>query len=159
MRIRWWLGALMLVACGGSQAGSVAPSSAVPPTPEAAVRAFLQAVADSNIDAMASLWGTEKGPASRTKQPTDYLKRMEVVQIYLRNSPYTIGAVSKVEGDPSRNTVNVVFDRKACVRTMPVTVLQTAKDGWIVNQLDLNQAGSPTRPCRNAGDDPVKPKQ
>jgi len=147
------------VACGGSKTGSVEPSTGVSPTPEAAVRSFLQAVADSNIDRMAMLWGSEKGPAGRTKQPADYIKRMEVIQIYLRNSAYTIGAINKVEGDPSRNTVNVVFDRKACVRTMPVTVLQTSKDGWIINQLDLNQAGSPTRPCRNAGDDPVKPKQ
>ena len=158
MRNRLWIGALLVMACGGSKAGSVDPSSAAPPTPEAAVRSFLQAVADSNIDRMASLWGSEKGPAARTKQPADYVKRMEVIQIYLRNASYTIGAVNKVEGDPSRNTVNVVFDRKACVRTMPVTVLQTSKDGWIINQLDLNQAGSPTRPCRNAGDDAIKPK-
>jgi hypothetical protein len=158
MRIRFWVGALAVAACGGGSPGPVSPVPAVPPTPESSVRSFLQAVADSNIEQMSLLWGTEKGPAGRTKQPADYTKRMEVIQIYLRNTAYTVGAIHNVESDPSRKIVNVVFDRKACLRTMPVTVVQTPKDGWIINQMDLNEAGSPSRPCRDAGEDPVKPK-
>lgn len=160
MRFRLWCGALALAACGGgASGGSAAPASVTPVNPDAAVRAFLQAIADSNIERMSSLWGTEKGPAARTHQPPDYIKRMEVVQLYLRNTAYTIGAIRPAEGDPTRSIVNVVLDRKACMRTMPVTVVQTGKDGWLINQLDLNLAGSPSRPCRDAGQDAVPPKQ
>jgi hypothetical protein len=158
MRIRLWFGALALAACGGASGGSAAPASVVPANPDAAVRAFLQAVADSNIERMSSLWGTDKGSAARTRLPADYVKRMEVVQLYLRNTSYTIGAIRPAEGDPTKTIVNVVLDRKACTRTMPVTVVQTPKDGWVINQLDLNLAGSPSRPCRDAGQDAVQPK-
>lgn len=160
MRMRLWYGALALMACGGGAGpGAVNPANAPPASPETAVRAFLQAVADSNIERMSSLWGTEKGAASRTHQPNDYTKRMEVVQLYLRKTEYTVGAIRPVEGDAGKSIVNVVLDRKSCSRTMPVTVVQTPKDGWIINQLDLNQAGSPSRPCRDAGADAVQPKQ
>jgi hypothetical protein len=35
------------------------------------VDAFMQAVADSNLTQMASLWGTSAGPAAKTNQPSD----------------------------------------------------------------------------------------
>jgi hypothetical protein len=159
MQIRLWCGALALAACSsGAAPGPVNPAEAAATSPEAAVRAFLQAVADSNVPRMSSLWGTEKGPASRTRQPADYTKRMEVVQLYLRNTAYTLGAIRPMETDPSKSIVNVVLDRKECQRTMPVTVVQTSKEGWLVNELDLNQAGSPSRPCRDAGADKIPPK-
>jgi len=64
---------LAVAACGG---GGAASQPAPVPSAEAAVRSFFQAVADSNIARMATLWGTEKGSAASTGQPPDYEKRL-----------------------------------------------------------------------------------
>jgi hypothetical protein len=79
-----------LAACGGS-AGS-APAAAPGPvtSPRGAVEQFLQAVADSNLQKMASLWGTAAGPAAKTNQPADYQRRLVVMQAYLRNEGIAI---------------------------------------------------------------------
>ena len=161
MRNRWLIGALLLPAChgGGAAPGAVKPQGAAPVTAEAAVRAFIQAATDSNIARMAMLWGTDKGSAYETHQPSDYMHRLEVIQLYLRNINYTVGKIHPADNDAGKTVVDVIIDRKACSRTMPVTTVQSSKDGWIVNQLDLNTAGNPSRPCRDAGGDAVAPKQ
>ena len=50
----------------------------------------MQAVADSNLQKMARLWGTSAGPAAKTNQPPDYERRIVVMQAYLRNDDYRI---------------------------------------------------------------------
>ena len=64
-----WLGSvLLLAACGG---GTSAPNSAQPAgSASGAVRSFMQAVADSNLDKMASLWGTAEWPGREDEHPT-----------------------------------------------------------------------------------------
>ncbi|MEO8030524.1 MAG: hypothetical protein ABI765_06730 [Gemmatimonadota bacterium] len=159
MRIRLLTGALLLAACGGGAGpAAVAPQGAAAATPEAAVRAFLQAATDSNIARMSMLWGTEKGPAFKTHQPSEYMKRLEVIQIYLRDIKYTVGNIHPASDDASKQVVEVIIDRSSCHRTMPVTAAQSSRDGWVVYQFDLNTAGSPQRPCRDAGADQIQPK-
>ena len=159
MRIRFLLAALLLSACGGhSGPTSTAPQMAPSATPESAVRAFIKAADDSNIVQMSQLFGTDKGSAYATHQPADYQRKLEVIQLYLRNIKYTVGRIHPADNDPTHTVVDVIIDRKACSRTMPVTAVQSAKDGWMVNQLDLNTAGNPSRPCRDAGGDAVAPK-
>ena len=50
----------------------------------------MQAVADSNVDKMAHLWGTASGPAAKTNQPPDYQRRVAIMQAYLRNDSFRI---------------------------------------------------------------------
>ena len=72
---RWFAAAaLLLAACGGGSGGAAAVHPAN--TASAAVENFMKAVADSNLAAMAGLWGTAKGPAARTRQPSDYERRI-----------------------------------------------------------------------------------
>jgi hypothetical protein len=142
---------LALVACGGGSSASPEPSLSAS-TPEGAVRLFLQAVADSNITAMARLWGTDAGPASMTGKPSDYARRLEVTQIYLRNAPYRVTGTSEVTNDKARRSVQVELDRvdidgKRCVRPVSVGVVNAGKHGWIVEAIDLTQAGTPGRSC------------
>jgi hypothetical protein len=134
----------ILAGCGGSQ--SPAPENPEA-TPQGAIRAFMQAVADSNITRMTELWGSENGPASMTRKPEDYQRRMVITQLYLRNAPYKILREDPVTGDPKRRIVTVDLDRRDCTKTVPVTVVSVGKT-WIVNQVDLNQAGAPVRPCQ-----------
>jgi len=148
IRTRVLLFALLLAACGGGQSGpSPEPG---PATPDAAIRRFMQAASDSNLPAMANIWGTEKGAAGRTGQPPDYLKRMQVTQLYLQHVPYKVVQIQPYEDDPRRQQVDVQFDRGSCQRTVPIIVVHTDKDGWIVNQLDLTKVGAPNRPCKDA---------
>jgi hypothetical protein len=142
---------LLLAACGGGSAAGPAPSLSAT-TPEGAVRLFLQSVADSNVAGMARLWGTASGPASVTGKPQDYPRRLEVTQLFLRNSPYRVTSTTPVPSDNDRKQVQVELDRtdidgKRCVRTMSVVVVNAGKHGWIVEAIDLNQAGTPGRSC------------
>ena len=63
----------------------------------------MQAVADSNLDKMATLWGTANGPASRTRQPSDYQRRIAIMQAYLRNDSFRV--ISDVAETPDRRAL------------------------------------------------------
>lgn len=141
----------LLAACGGGAAGTPAPAEKAT-TPESAVQNFLRAVADSNISRMGRFWGTSRGPAVVTRSPADYEQRLGITQIFLRGSPFRIVRTEAVAGDAARRVVVVELDRTntdgtQCVRTLPVTVVETANHGWLVNAMDLSLAGTPGRPC------------
>jgi hypothetical protein len=140
---RWSFGTLLLVAaCGGSR--GTAP---VQPATSAAdaVQSFMRAVSDSNLATMATLWGTSRGPAARTRQPPDYQRRLVVIQSYLRHDDHRIAA-DVAAGDAQRD-VQVQLRRQACTWTVPFTLIKLGDGSWIVNQIDLTQAGNPARPC------------
>jgi hypothetical protein len=147
---RWFAVGLALAACGGGGAGSppVSPETSA----ATAVQSFMQAVADSNLAKMASLWGSAAGPASKTHQPADYVRRIVIMQSYLRHDDSRI-ASDTPEGNPSKHSVQVEIRRSACTWTVPFVVLQLADGSWLVNQVDLGAAGNPVRPCApTAGD-------
>jgi hypothetical protein len=142
---RWFAASLLLAACGG---GSSSGSSAVHPanSAAAAVEAFLQAAADSNVDRMAALWGTARGPAATTHIPTDYERRIVVMQRYLRHE--TARVVSDVpETTDTRHDIQVELRRQLCTWVVPFVAIKSANGAWIVNQVDLTAAGNPSRPC------------
>jgi hypothetical protein len=119
------------------------------------VTSFLQAVSDSNLQKMASLWGTTAGPASRTKQPPDYEKRIAVMQAYLRHDDSRI-VTDVQDGLPTRHAVQAELRRAACTWTVPFTVVQLGDQSWIVNSVELTAAGNPSRPCNPAAADSGK---
>jgi len=140
---------LLALACGGGP-GSAVPAD-VAPTPEAAVRNFMQAVADSNITRMGRYWGTSRGPASLTHQPSDYVRRLEVTQAFLRQSPFRILGSSTEPDQPDRRAVQVEFTRtdldgKSCARVTSMSAIRTG-DGWIITAIDLTTVGTPGRSC------------
>jgi hypothetical protein len=143
----------VLLGCGGSSTASPAPAPEdKATTPEAAVRNFMQAVADSNITRMSRFWGTSRGPASETGQPADYEDRLVVTQAYLRHSPFRLVRTDALPNQADRRAVQVEFERadadgKQCTRAVPFTVINTNDDGWIVVALDLNLIGTPGRSC------------
>jgi len=147
---RWFAAGLALAACGGSSPGAapVRPET----SPAAAVQSFMQAVADSNLAKIASLWGNAAGPASKTHQPADYERRIVVMQAYLRHDDSRI-ASDTPESNPSKHSVQVEIRRSACTWVVPFVVIQLADGSWLVNQVDLAAAGNPARPCApSAGD-------
>lgn len=106
----------------------------------------MQAVADSNVEKMASLWGTAAGPASKTHQPPDYQRRVAIMQAYLRNQSFRI--TSDVPGpDENRRALQVEIKRDTCTWNIPFVAIKTAGGNWLVTQVDLAAAGNPARPC------------
>ena len=141
---------LLAMACGGGPGTAVPKDTAT--TPEAAVRNFMQAVADSNIALMGRYWGTSHGPAVETHQPADYVQRLAVTQAFLRHSPYKILRSDPVQDDAARRSVQVEVERtdldgNHCTRDAPFTVINVGKRGWIVTAIDLTLLGTPGRAC------------
>ncbi len=148
MNGRWYAAALFLSACGGGSAAEVHPANTAP----AAVESFMKAVADSNLTAMASLWGTAAGPAGRTRQPPDYERRITVMQAYLSHDDYRILS-DLPDGSEARRAMQVQIRRQACTWDVPFKVIQMADKNWIINQVDLGAAGNPARPCDSSAND------
>jgi hypothetical protein len=143
---RWCGAALVLAACGGGAAAGGSEKVRPAGSASSAVTSFLQAVSDSNLDKMATLWGTTAGPSSRTKQPPDYEKRIAVMQAYLRHDDSRI-VTDAQDGLPTRHLVQAELRRSACTWTVPFTVVQLGDQSWIVNSVDLTAAGNPSRAC------------
>lgn len=152
MSQRWFPFLLLAVACGGGGGSQQPAPNETATTPDAAVRSFMAAVADSNITRMGRYWGTGKGPASIVNQPADHQQRLTVTQSYLRDSEFRVTRIDPVPNVNSRATVTVALDRRdangtRCVKEIPFGVVNTTKYGWIVSSIDLNLAGAPGRPC------------
>jgi hypothetical protein len=150
-----WLGiTFLVVACGAPGATApVKPAS----TAAGAVRGFMQAVADSNLTGMASLWGTAGGSAAKTGQPQDYQRRIVIMQAYLRNDAFKLLSDSP-ETTENRRALQVEIKRQACAWTVPFVAVKTGDGTWIVNQVDLTAAGNPARPCKGEGSDSASHK-
>lgn len=146
----WHAAVLLLVACGG---GAPAPTTVAPTTRSArgVVESFMEAVADSDLTRMADLWGNASGPASKTKQPADYERRIAVMLAYLRNESHRV-LPSSVSGD-TRAEVPVELRRDLCTWVVPFTAIRLGDGSWLVNQVDLTRAGNPARPCMPGGAD------
>ena len=105
----------------------------------------MQAVADSNLNKMASLWGTTSGPASRTGQPPDYERRIAIMQAYLRNDTYRV--TSDVPEGANRRALAVELKRSTCSWTVPFVTVSLPDQSWLITSVDLTAAGNPARPC------------
>jgi hypothetical protein len=137
---------LFLAACGG---GGSAPAVKPATSANGAVQGFMQAVADTNLETMASLWGTVNGPASKTHQPPDWQRRVAIMHAYLRNQSFRITSDAP-ETSPNRRALQVEIRRDACTWSVPFVAVKSRDGAWLVTQVDLAAAGNPARPCDNA---------
>jgi hypothetical protein len=142
-RIALLAGLAFIAACGGSAAPAVTPAD----TPDAAVSRFMRAVADSNISAMAQLWGTEDGPAGVTRRPPEWQKRLELMRYYLRHDAARIVSSAVVADQPHRHAVVVQVAREGCTAMVPFVLVTQKRGGWLVNEIDIDAVGNPARRC------------
>jgi hypothetical protein len=108
----------------------------------------MKAVADSNLARMASLWGTASGPASKTRQPADWQRRIIIMQAYLRSDSFRLTGDAP-QADPNRRDLQVELKRQTCSWTVPFVAVKSGS-GWLVTNVDLAAAGNPARPCDEA---------
>jgi hypothetical protein len=107
----------------------------------------MAAVADSNLPKMAEFWGTAKGSAAETGTPTDYPKRVEVMQIYLRGFTYRLQASTPVDVTRSVQSMEVQMTRGDCRKSVSMTAVRTNNERWVIQEIDLTAVGSPAAPC------------
>ena len=138
---RWFPVALVLLACSGSGAAPTPPASSA----SGAVQSFMKAVADSNLATMASLWGTASGPASETKQPPDWQRRVAIIQAYLKSDSYKVTADGPGT-DLNHRDLQVEIKRQVCTWSVPFVAVKSGQR-WLVTQVDISAAGNPARPC------------
>ena len=139
----------LVIGCSSSPPVQTASPSGGPTMVAAA---FMQAVADSNITRMGRYWGTSRGPASRTRQPSDYVQRLGITQAFLRRSPFRILRSDPDANQQDRQTITVEFTRtdldgKSCARVTSIGVIRTGDLGWIITRIDLTDVGTPGRAC------------
>lgn len=140
-------GLTALAACGGGSGGSGVADPAPVASASLAMRAFMQAAADSNLARMAQLWGTADGSASETGKPEGWEKRLIVIQAYLRGDSTRLVSDVPVTGADNQRRVIVALYRFGCMRQIPATVTRGKSGGWIVESVDISSAGNPARPC------------
>lgn len=140
MRIPILAFTIALAACGGKP-GPVNVDTG----PSAVVDQFIQAVADSNLNRMAQLWGTNRGPAAQTGQPPDYQRRVAIMWAYLRGSRAQV--LGEVERTADRSVLAVEIRRSDCRYRVPFTMVRASGGAWLVNAIDLAAVGVPGTPC------------
>ena len=106
-------------------------------SPNAAIQQFLAAARAKNLHAMGSVWGTEKGPASKTIG-TKELERRELIMIQcLPHEKATLGASSESEAGRLRVPVELTATmRKA---NLAFTVVRGPHQRWYVENLEIDQ--------------------
>lgn len=127
-------------------AGRPLVAQAPPATGEAALADFMRAVTDSNLSRMASLWGTQKGSAAKTKAPPDYERRLIVMHAFLKGNTYRLAASQPEEGEDRRSFL-VEFSRSGCNKVAQVRTVRSKNEGWLVNFIDLTSVPAPSKPC------------
>ena len=137
------VGLMVLAGCGGrAQVAGTAPVS-----PEAAVRAFMNAVDANSIVALRDLWGTERGPAASTMDLKEADQRLTVMRSFLEHESFEFEPGNAVDpANSMQRIVRVRLTRKGCRPVVPFTAVPW-KDGWLVKNVDLSAAGNPARRC------------
>jgi hypothetical protein len=97
------------------------------------------------------------GPASKTRQPLDYQRRIAIMQAYLRSDSFRL--TTDLPETENRRALNVEIKRQTCTWTVPFVAIKTGDGSWLVNQVDLTAAGNPARPCVEGQGADSLPKQ
>jgi hypothetical protein len=108
-------------------------------TASAAVEEYIKAASDSNLKRMPELFGTDKGSAAHVGLPGGSIeKRMVFTQAWLSRA--SVRALSELSGGKrNERIVTTEISRGACKVVVPVVAVNSAKDGWLVRNLDLDQ--------------------
>ena len=141
--------ALVLAAACGGGARTETP---VPQSMNESIAQFLAAVKANDQKRMGELWGTERGPASRSMNADVMRQRLTVIQKYLDHTGYRIiEGPLLVPGHDELRTYRVELQRASCNQVFPIDVVRTHSGGWLVYDVHLESAGSPAGRCQPTG--------
>ncbi len=135
--------ALTLAACAGAPGGTQASGAK---TPRQAVETFLSSVRAQDLQAMASVWGSKRGPARDNIPPTDLEKRELIMMCYLGHDRFRV--VREQPGDDGRRVFAVELRKGDLARVTSFYTIAGPSDRWYVESADL---GPLQDFCRSGG--------
>jgi len=108
----------------------------------------MNAVRARNLSAMADLWGTSKGPASRSMNKEELEQRLTVIRAFLDHETFEVvePASPRFSPDGRERGLDVRVTRKKCRPLIPFTLVVWERS-WLVKAIDLPSAGNPAKSC------------
>ena len=116
---------------GGSSANSGAPS------PSAAIAQFLDGANRKDLLAIAAVWGTDRGPASKSMGRQELERRELIMMQCLSHEKSSLGATSPGEG--GRIKVPVTLTAATRSATPVFTVVLGPRSRWYVENFDIDE--------------------
>src|SRR5437899_6933383 len=131
---------LVILALGavlGCQHPNVPPS---PSAPAETVNQFLTAVNANDLQAMALLFGDERGPSSivRENSETVRMQQMTILQRLLHGESHEVASTDV--SNAVRPRLSVTIARGTRRFTVPFTLAQSRGGGWLVQAIDVTPA-------------------
>jgi hypothetical protein len=159
--------AFLPLGIGGCASSPSAPSSQMAGlAPMLSVERFLQAASTRDLDSMARIFGTARGPIAdetgsavgcafrrmgswfgigrRCLSWTEIQVRMDAIAQILRHDDYRIRGESSVAGRANTTRVGVDLTRgEQQYNDVPFTVVQASHGRWLVEQIGLDRITAP----------------
>jgi hypothetical protein len=128
------MAATVLVAC--ASAGSSAPGDGRD-SPRQALQAFLAAAQDRDLEAMAVVWGGEKGSAARYMPKEERDKRLLIVQCHLQHDAAKV--VSEYPTDGGRRGFRVDLTFRGITKTTTMQAALGPNRRWFLESADIEK--------------------
>jgi hypothetical protein len=127
----------LLVLVAACHSGSSAPGGALTGAvaPRRAVEQFMGAVKAQDLQAMAMIWGTAKGPARDQLERTELEKREIIMQGCYAHDTFRV--VDEVPGTGGKRVVKVAISRGNRTKTPSFTTVKGPSDRWYVEDADI----------------------
>ena len=104
--------------------------------PRAAVEGFLAAVRAQDLQAMSSVWGSERGPAREIINDRAELEKRELVmQCYLSHDRFRI--LEETPGDGRARVFRVELTKGSLTRATKFTTVPGPSNRWYMREADL----------------------
>jgi hypothetical protein len=100
-----------------------------------AIRGFLAAAKQQNIQALGTFWGDNQGPARDRMERTDSEKRELIMVCYLKHDRYEIVGEAPNPGGTRAVVVNLTLGTQS--RSANFDVVRGPSDRWYVQNVDL----------------------
>ncbi|MGH7605085.1 MAG: hypothetical protein ACRENK_13960 [Gemmatimonadaceae bacterium] len=104
-------------------------------TPQLAVDQFLVAVRSRDLQAMSTVFGTNKGPARETMDRTELEKREVILACYFNNDSYRV--LGEQSGQSDHREVRVELKRGTLTRQSTFYTIQGPGRRWYVDNMDI----------------------
>jgi len=124
---------LVVAACRRNTSGGDATTGAS--SPRAAVDTYLRAVRAQDLQALAAVWGSAKGPARATMRREELEQREVIILCFFRHDASRIASDAPSTG--GKRTFQVELRRGDVTRSTPFTTVQGPKERWYVENVDI----------------------
>lgn len=104
-------------------------------TPQLAVDQFLTAVRNRDLQAMSTVFGTNKGPARETMDRTELEKREIILACYFNNDSYR--SLGEQSGQADHREIRVELRRGNLTRQSTFYAVKGPGDRWYIDNMDI----------------------